>query len=112
MDFRSSEYNPTPRTAFTRIRGIADSIMNGLYNNYPEFIKAKKKVLMVNEGLIYWPLASGYLCAEDNSTTSRKCLQGNSQKTLLAMMKSLGSKGFYDGGSLPINKHGNPMFRK
>ena len=83
-----------------------------MYNNYPEFVKNGKEGLMVNEFLIYWPLISIYLCGKEKSTTFRKCLKGTPQKTLLALMKSLGIKGFDDGGSLPINKHGNLMFRK
>ena len=83
-----------------------------MYDNYPDFVKDGRRYLIANEFLIYWPLVSGYLCANEKSTIFRKCLKGTSQKTLLALMKSLGIKGFDEGKSLPINKHGNPMFRK
>ena len=53
FDFMSSESNPTPRTAFTRIKGISDRIMDGVYDSYPEFVKNGRKGLMVNEFLIY-----------------------------------------------------------
>ena len=67
--------------------------------------------MMVNEFLIYWPLVSGYLLWKENRTHFRCCLKDNSQKTLKALMISLGIKGFNAGGSLPISKNMNPMFK-
>ena len=31
FDFKSSKFNPTPRTAFTRIKGVTNRIMKGEY---------------------------------------------------------------------------------
>jgi len=110
-DFHGSESNPTPRTAFTRIKGIGDRIMEGVYDSYPEFVRDGKKGMMVNEFLIYWPLVSGYLHRKQHTKHFKNCLKGSSQTTLKDLMSSLKIKGYDAGGHIPISKSGNPMFK-
>ena len=111
FDLKSSESNPTPRTAFCRIKGIGDRILEGVYDSYPEFVKNGRKGLMVNEFLVYWPLVSGYLIHRTNRTNFVSCLKGSSQKTLKALMNSLEIKAYNDGGHFPVSKAGNPTLR-
>ena len=110
-DFHGSESNPTPRTAFTRIKGIGDRIMEGVYDSYPEFVRDGKKGMMVNEFLIYWPLVSGYLLRKEHTKHFKNCLKGSLQTTLKDLMSSLKIKGYDAGGHIPISKSGNPMFK-
>ena len=97
FDFLGSESNPTPRTAFTHIKGIGDRIMQGVYDSYPEFVKNDKKGMMVNEFIIYWPLVSRYLLRKENHRHFKNCLKGSSQTTVKDLMASLKIEG-YDAG--------------
>jgi hypothetical protein len=108
---KSSESNPTPRTAFTRIKGIGDRILEGVYDSYPEFVKNGRKGLMVNEFLVYWSLVSGYLIHRTKRTHFVSCLKGSSHATLKALLKSLDIKAYNDGGHFPVSKAGNPTLR-
>ena len=72
VDSHSCEYNPTPRSAFTRIHNIAKSIMkDDVYDNYPDYVKNGGRGLMVNKFLVYWPIVCGHLSANANAGNSK-----------------------------------------
>ena len=67
--------------------------------------------MMVNKFLVYWPMVAGHLSAKANARNFKTCLKGTSQQTLTSMIKSLGIKGYDEGGSILINKRGNPIVK-
>ena len=65
----------------------------------------------MNKFLVYWPIIACHLSVKENAGNFKKCLKGTSQKTLVAVMESLGIKGYDKGESIQINKCGNPTVK-